>query len=86
MNPEVVEKAGRFPEAPGVYIFSGADGQALYVGKAANLRARVRSYLKPGGDGRRSIRFLEGDHVRPHATDDTRNLIKVCRDRIRALE
>ncbi|MEE2888651.1 MAG: excinuclease ABC subunit UvrC, partial [Planctomycetota bacterium] len=37
------------------------DGKALYVGKAARLRDRVRSYLKPGGDGRAAMRFLESE-------------------------
>src|SRR6187401_1110991 len=36
---------GRLPEQPGVYIFAGASGETLYVGKARVLRDRVRSYL-----------------------------------------
>lgn len=59
MHPTIVDKAGRLPAAPGVYLFLAADGAALYVGKAADLRARVRSYLRPGGDGRLQLRFLE---------------------------
>ncbi len=34
-----------FPTDPGVYLFLGAKGQILYVGKAQNLRSRVRSYF-----------------------------------------
>ena len=30
---------------PGVYIMRGSEGQVIYVGKAANLRSRVRSYF-----------------------------------------
>lgn len=59
MDPRIVEKTARFPEGPGVYVFLGADGRTLYAGKASNLRARVRSYLRPGGDGRLLLRFLE---------------------------
>ena len=33
------------PEQPGVYLYLGAGGETLYVGKAASLRDRVRSYL-----------------------------------------
>lgn len=40
------------PRTPGVYGFRGGAGQLLYVGKATNLRARVRSYF---ADGRRAI-------------------------------
>ncbi|MGE3175426.1 MAG: excinuclease ABC subunit UvrC [Planctomycetota bacterium] len=59
MDPRIADKVARFPDGPGVYVFVDARGQALYVGKAADLRARVRSYLRPGGDGRPQLRFLE---------------------------
>jgi excinuclease ABC subunit C len=39
----------RLPEQPGVYIFLGASGETLYVGKARVLRDRVRSYLAAWG-------------------------------------
>ncbi|MBM3977547.1 MAG: excinuclease ABC subunit UvrC [Planctomycetes bacterium] len=52
------------PERPGVYIFRDAAGAALYIGKAANLRARLASYRRPGGDGRLLIRFLEQQAAR----------------------
>ena len=38
------------PQKPGIYIFSDASGHVLYVGKAANLRNRVRSYFSPSKD------------------------------------
>ena len=44
------------PRAPGVYLFRGAHDQVLYVGKATNLRQRVRSYF--GSDDRRKIGTL----------------------------
>src|SRR5690606_9966155 len=56
VKPEIVAKVAAFPTGPGVYVFEDAAGKALYVGKAANLRARVRSYLRPGGDGRPMLR------------------------------
>ena len=41
------------PRRPGVYIFKDRDGRPIYVGKASNLRARVRQYFY--GDERRSV-------------------------------
>ena len=34
------------PTRPGVYVFQGTGGQALYVGRARDLRARLRSYFR----------------------------------------
>lgn len=39
------QKAELFPASPGVYLFRDAHGEVIYVGKAASLRERVRSYF-----------------------------------------
>jgi excinuclease ABC subunit C len=39
------EKLDALPTKPGVYLMKDAKGTILYVGKAVNLRARVRSYF-----------------------------------------
>lgn len=43
----------RLPRTPGVYLFRDRGGRVLYVGKASNLRSRVRSYFS--GDQRRKV-------------------------------
>ncbi|MEJ7649192.1 MAG: DEDD exonuclease domain-containing protein [Nakamurella sp.] len=45
------------PQAPGVYLFRGADDEVLYVGTSKNLRDRVRSYFG-AGEQRRQIRHM----------------------------
>jgi len=39
-------KRERLPDRPGVYLFKDAKGQVVYIGKAASLRSRVRSYFQ----------------------------------------
>ncbi len=52
------------PRSAGVYLFRDATGRVLYVGKASNLRARVRSYFS--SDTRRKV----GGLLRETATID----------------
>ncbi len=46
------------PTSAGVYMMKDAAGEILYVGKAKNLRARLRSYMQADRDTRPQIRFL----------------------------
>lgn len=48
-------KLDKLPASPGVYVFHGGDGKALYVGKARSLRSRVRSYFQPGSSDLRAF-------------------------------
>ncbi len=40
------EKIKNIPTKPGVYQFKNADGEIIYIGKAKNIRSRVRSYFQ----------------------------------------
>ena len=42
---ELREKVAQLPTQPGVYLYKDGEGTVLYVGKAKNLRSRVRSYF-----------------------------------------
>jgi len=52
-------KLDALPTEPGVYLLERGDGQIIYVGKAKNLRNRVRTYFQEAAvDGRRQFRAL----------------------------
>ncbi|MGH9523431.1 MAG: excinuclease ABC subunit UvrC [Terriglobales bacterium] len=45
---DLAQKIRTLPTSPGVYLYKNAEGEVIYVGKAKNLRARVRSYFVEG--------------------------------------
>jgi excinuclease ABC subunit C len=53
------EKLEALPSGPGVYLMKDRRGEVIYVGKAINLRSRVRSYFGRTSDTRAFIPFLE---------------------------
>jgi len=42
---DLLAKIRTLPTSPGCYLYKNAEGEVIYVGKAKNLRARVRSYF-----------------------------------------
>jgi excinuclease ABC subunit C len=57
----IAEILERLPAAPGVYIMKDRRGKAVYIGKAAVLRNRVRQYFQASsGDNRDFVPLLDG--------------------------
>lgn len=54
---ELRERTKRFPKKPGVYLMRDEAGEIIYIGKALELKNRVRNYLF-SGDGRVQITYL----------------------------
>ncbi len=80
--PQKQHLAEGVPKAPGVYYFLDKHGAPLYVGKAKDLSARVRTYFN-GGDGRRKVKKLveEVAEVRVRETEsELRALILEARE------
>ncbi|MCC6549968.1 MAG: GIY-YIG nuclease family protein, partial [Ignavibacteriaceae bacterium] len=48
MHPDLQTKLENLPDNPGVYQFFDETGKYLYIGKAKNLKNRVRSYFQKG--------------------------------------
>jgi excinuclease ABC subunit C len=56
---DLKEQIARLPEQPGVYIYSNAAGDTIYVGKARALRDRVRNYLGAYGPDPKTNALLD---------------------------
>jgi excinuclease ABC subunit C len=91
---ELREKVAQLPTQPGVYLYKDGQGKILYVGKAKNLRSRVRSYFnedrlaeaKTGSliAEARDIDFIEVDNNK-EALALENNLIKQYKPRFNIL-
>ena len=55
--PTIAEQVDKVPLEPGCYLWKDAAGEVLYVGKAKNLRARMRQYVH-GEDERAKIPLM----------------------------
>ncbi|MBX7114642.1 MAG: excinuclease ABC subunit UvrC [Myxococcaceae bacterium] len=60
MTEALQAKLAELPQAPGVYLMKGEGGEVIYVGKAVNLRSRVRSYFtRSSSDNRAFVGVLD---------------------------
>ncbi len=58
MNPTLQNKLDSLPTLPGVYFFKNEKGKVIYIGKAKNLRNRVRSYFQDSRRKEAKLRVL----------------------------
>ena len=45
LDPDIAEQVAHVPTDPGCYLWKNAEGEVIYVGKAKNLRARMKQYV-----------------------------------------
>jgi excinuclease ABC subunit C len=57
-SEKLQRKIASLPDQPGVYLWKGAGGEVLYVGKAKRLRQRVRNYLGDDASRGPTLRML----------------------------
>jgi excinuclease ABC subunit C len=92
---DLLQKIRTLPLRPGVYLYKNAEGEVIYVGKAKNLRARVRSYFQEGvgeADAKTGTLLREAVDVEYIVVDNNRealalenNLIKQKKPRFNIL-
>ncbi|MDR3666128.1 MAG: excinuclease ABC subunit UvrC [Ignavibacteriaceae bacterium] len=58
MSPELKAKLKDLPDSPGIYQFKNEKGKVIYVGKALNLKNRVRSYFHGSVDSPKTIALV----------------------------
>ena len=58
LSPHIQGILDTLPAKPGCYLMKNADGKIIYVGKANNLRSRVRSYFHESADHNRKTQRM----------------------------
>lgn len=88
MKLSITEQLRHLPASPGVYIYRDADSRVLYIGKAKNLRNRVKQYFTGRQKGRMAILVSSIDSLEIMVTESEKealllesNLIKSMRPR-----
>lgn len=59
IRPSIAELLDKLPTDPGVYLMKDKRGRVIYVGKAKNLKSRVRNYFQRSGDNRPFVKLLD---------------------------
>jgi excinuclease ABC subunit C len=69
LSEALIERIRDLPDRPGIYVFKGPRGKALYVGKAKSLRKRAANYLQGSGDPRLGAMLAEAVELESVVTD-----------------
>lgn len=69
MTEEIKEAVARAPTSAGCYIWKDESGEILYVGKAIQLRSRLKSYLRPEAD--KTVLLMQRAHSLEWISTDT---------------
>ena len=71
----IEQKLRLLPELPGCYLMKDANDQLLYVGKAKNLRNRVRSYFRGAHDTKTTKLVSEIHHFETIVTNSNKEAL-----------
>ena len=75
VKEQIEIKLQLLPELPGCYIMKNADDQIIYVGKAKNLRNRVRSYFRGAHDTKTTLLVSEIHHFETIVTHNNKEAL-----------
>ena len=59
---EIHSKLALLPDLPGCYIMRNSENEIIYIGKAKNLRSRVKSYFQQKHEGKTALLVADIDH------------------------
>jgi len=74
------------PDAPGVYVFRDANGEALYVGKAVSLKKRVRSHFQKPADERIRLMLTKAQTIEHYVVADENEALVLEYNLIKSLK
>lgn len=72
---KIEQKLNLLPDLPGCYIMKNAQDEIIYVGKAKNLKNRVRSYFRGAHDTKTTLLVSEIDHFETIVTNSDKEAL-----------
>lgn len=75
IRDQIEQKLALLPDLPGCYLMKDANDQIIYVGKAKNLKNRVRSYFRGAHDTKTTKLISEIDHFETIVTNSNKEAL-----------